>query len=378
MIYEKQENNIDKRLSPVRMNAHTYNHIWLGALVLVSVFLLEGCSDPSTITLRIGAGHPVGPTVYVNEMRDFFVPEVTRRVEEETDHEINFVQGYGGSIAQVAEVLEAVQAGILDIGAYCVCFEPAKLFLHNFSYYVPFGLQDAVEVMALTRGVYDLNPWLEEQFGVYSQRLLAINGWDSYHLGTVEPWETVEDLNGVKIGGAGPNLPWLKYAGVIPVQSALPDGYLSMQTGVYSGWLMFPSSYYGYKFHEPAPYYTLIGFGAMGGAVALTMNNRSFERLPLEVQQIILEVAREYELHAAKALNEGQEIALQALRDAGAHIRELPSEVRADWANSLVEFPNAMAQDANSRGMPGSEIIRSYIEEIDRSGYNWPVKYIID
>ena len=348
------------------------------ALVLLGLFVLEGCSDSSSITLRIGAGHPAGPTVYVNEMRDFFVPEVMRRVAEETDYKINFVQGYGGSIAQVAEVLEAVQSGILDVGAYCVCFEPAKLFLHNFSYFVPFGPQDAAKVMLLTRRVYDENPWLAEQFEAYSQKLLAINGWDSYHLGTVDPWESVQDLNGVKIGGAGPNLPWLEYAGVIPVQSTLPDGYLSMQTGVYAGWLMFPSSYYGYKFHEPAPYYTLIGFGAMGGAVALTMNSRSFERLPPEVQKIILEVARDYETVAAHALNEGQSVALQALRNAGAHIRELPSEVRAEWANSLAEFPNAMAQDANSRGMPGSQIIRAYIEEIDRSGYNWPVKYVID
>jgi TRAP-type C4-dicarboxylate transport system substrate-binding protein len=100
--------------------------------------------------------------------------------------------------------------------------------------------------------------------------------------------------------------------------------------------------------------------------------------LPPEVQKIILEVARDYETVAAHALNEGQNVALQALRNAGAHIRELPSEVRAEWANSLAEFPNAMAQDANSRGMPGSKIIRAYIEEIDRSGYNWPVKYVID
>ena len=91
----------------------------------------------------------------------------------------------------------------------------------------------------------------------------------------------------MKVAGAGPNLPWLEFAGVIPVQSTLPDGYMSLQTGVYSGWVMFPSAYAAYKFHEPAPYYTMIGFGAMGGAVLVTMNTRSLERLPPEVQRIV-------------------------------------------------------------------------------------------
>ena len=77
-----------------------------------------------TFTLRIGSGHPNGPAVYVADTANFFVPEVKRRVAEETEHEIEFVEGYGGAIAGVAETLEAVQNGILDIGAYCICFEP--------------------------------------------------------------------------------------------------------------------------------------------------------------------------------------------------------------------------------------------------------------
>ena len=65
--------------------------------------------------------------VYVSDLEKYFVPEVKKRVAAETEHTIEFVEGYGGSIAGVAETLEAVQNGILDIGAYCFCFEPAKI-----------------------------------------------------------------------------------------------------------------------------------------------------------------------------------------------------------------------------------------------------------
>ncbi|HAY47260.1 MAG TPA: hypothetical protein DCY55_13405 [Gammaproteobacteria bacterium] len=346
---------------------------------LIGTIFLYGCSDSNSVTLRIGAGHPAGPSVYATQMRDFFVPEVKRRVEAETEYTINFVEGYGGSIAQVAETLEAVQNGVLDIGAYCVCFEPAKLFIHNFAYYAPFGPQDAVQAIQVARKVYEKNPWLEDQLtDLYGQQLLAINGYDNYHLGSTIPWSSVDDLKAVKIGGAGPNLPWLEYAGVIPVQSSLPDGYLAMQTGVYDGWLMFPSAYYSYKFHEPAPYYTLIGFGAIGGAVVLTMNNDSLQNLPAEVRAIVMEVSQEYEVVAAEALETAQTIGLESLENSNATISVLPEEVRQSWGNSLAEFPNEMAQEANGRDMPGSEIMRAYIEEVQAVGYEWPVDYAID
>ena len=339
--------------------------------------LVAGAASAETFTLRVGTGHPNGPTVYVNDVADFFVPEVKRRVAEETEHQVEFVEGYGGAIAGVAEVLEAVQNGILDIGAYCMCFEPSKLFLHNFPYYAPFGPTDSEEEMQAVRAVYDKIPWLTEAFGDYDQILLGLHGWDNYHLGTTDPWDSVEDLKGVKIAGAGPNLPWLEYAGTVPVQSALPDGYLAMQTGVYNGWIMFPSAYLGYKYYEPAPHYTLIGFGAMG-VNALTMNERSFNALPEEIQTIIREVGRAYEERAGKSLNERQKAGLEGLEEAGAQIRTLPEEARAEWAASLAEFPNEMAQDANGRGMPGSEVMKTYIETVSGMGYDWPVDYTIE
>jgi len=325
--------------------------------------------------LRIGAGHPLGPTVYVDVVHDVFVPEVTRRVAAETKNTVTFVEAYGGTIAGVSETLEAVQSGLLDIGAYCFCFEPAKLFLHNFPYYAPFGPQDSVQSMEITRKVYDRVPALEEIFVKdYGQRLLGLSGWDNYHLGTKKEWKTVDDLKGVKIGGAGPNLPWLQYVGAVPVQSTLPEGYLSLSTGVYDGWLMFPSAYLGFKFYEPAPVYTKIGFGPMA-VIGLTINNRTFAKLPKDVQKIILEVGREYERQSGIANNARQEIGLKKLAEAGAAIQSISEDTRTAWAKSLANFPTEQAKEADKRGLPGTEVMKDYIEEVDKAGIKWSYHY---
>jgi len=353
----------------------TMKNVFLGTAVAATTALLAGTAFADKFTLRIGSGHPNGPAVYVTDTAKFFVPEVVKRVAAETNHEIEFVEGYGGAIAGVAETLEAVQNGILDIGAYCMCFEPAKLFLHNFPYYAPFGPQDSGEALAAVRSVYNDVPELTSIFEKkYGQTLLGLHGWDNYHLGTTDPWNTVEDLKGVKVGGAGPNLPWLEYAGAIPVQSTLPDGYMSLQTGVYNGWLMFPSAYLGFKFHEPAPNYTLIGFGAMG-VNALTMNSRSLKKLPDDVQKIIREVGAAYEAQAGASLNAAQARGLKGLKEVGASVKSLDESARAGWAKSLNDFPVKQAKEADSRGLPGSQVMKAYISAVSATGYDWPHEY---
>ena len=328
-----------------------------------------------TFTLRIGSGHPKGPAPYVTTMSDFFAVEVSRRVDEETDHKVEFIEAYGGAIAGVADTLESVQQGILDIGGFCICFEPSKMFLHNFPYYLAFGPEKSSDAIAAARKVYDDTPWLSEvMVSEYGQVNLGLGVWDNYHLGTKDPWDTVEDLKGIKIGGAGPNLPWLDYVNAIPVQSTLPEGYLALQTGVYTGWLMVPSAYNGFKFYEPAPYYTLIGFGAMP-VIMMTMNQSKLASLPEDVQKIILEVGAEWEAGNGAKMDSVQEFGLNALKENGATIRSLPEEVRIDWANSLADFPRQQLAESISRGEPALEVMQGYIDASISIGHKWPVEY---
>ena len=100
-------------------------------------------------------------------------------------------------------------------------------------------------------------------------------------------------------------------------------------------------------------------------------------KLPEEVQKIIKEVALEYEQRGAVALDTRQIKGLENLKKSGATVKSLDESVRQRWAQSLAKFPDSMAQDANGRDMPGTEILRSYIREIDKSGYEWPVQYQI-
>ncbi len=353
----------------------TYGKALIGGLALA---LAATQSNADNITLRIGAGHPEGPVAYVRLTSEFFVPEVTRRVEEETNHKIRFIEAYGGTIAKLPEVLEATQRGILDIGHTCFCFEPTKAFAQNLNYYVPFSTPSAVQQLRVTRKVYDAHPQLATHFeDNYGQTLLALTGYDNYNLGTSFEWNEVAELAGHKIGGAGPNLPWLEGTGATVVQTSLNEMYSAVATGVFEGMLMFPGSYFGFKFHEVAPHYKVIDIGAVM-VNGMMINNRTKAKLPPEVLTIIQEVASEYEVKVAEALDDANKAGLAKLEEAGAVITVLPQGQRIAWAEKLADWPNEMAQKVTEAGFDGTGIFQDYIKFLEEDGYSLPVRYEIN
>jgi C4-dicarboxylate-binding protein DctP len=333
-----------------------------------------GTASAEDIRLRIASGHPAANT-YVNLMQTFFVPEVTKRVAARTSHKVEFVEAYGGAMVKTADTLEGVQSGIVDIGGFCFCFEPSNLPLHAFQVMLPFGTMSPEKSVKLARSVYDKVPYLSKVFeDKFNQTLLGLAADNGYNLGTTFEWNTVSELKGKKLAGAGLNLKWLEYAGAVPVQSALPDAYTSMQTGVYSGWIMFPSGWVNFKLHEVARHYTEVGFGAITWH-GLTINKARFARLPREVQAILVEVGREYEAKTGTVNEENYGKQIAQLKTLGVTVKSVPDSVRLEWANSLTGWPQVQATDLDKQGLPASQVLKLTLEEAEKLGHKWPVRY---
>ena len=161
-------------------------------------------AQAETINIRIASGHP--PTVvYAGLMKNFFQPELKKAIESKTDHKVNFIEGYSGSIVKVFDTFEGVQNGVVDVGGFCYCFEASKLPMHAFQIMLPFGTMDPVQSVAAAADIYEQYPSLAERFQGFDQTLLAIIGDGGYNLGTNFPWTKLEDLKGHKILGAGLN-----------------------------------------------------------------------------------------------------------------------------------------------------------------------------
>ncbi len=346
----------------------------IAALMATAGFSI-GAAHAETINLRIGSGHPPG-VVYAGLMQSYFQPELKKRVEERTDHTINFVEGYSGSIVKVTEVLEGVQDGIIDIGGMCFCFEPSNLPLHAFQVMLPFGTMDPTQSLKTAQDVYSQVPYLENVFPEkFNQILLSRIADGGYNLGTSFPWDDLSDLKDQKIAGAGLNLNWLSYAGVTPVQSSLATAYTEMKTNVYEGWIMFPSAWVNLKLYEPGPHYTLIGFGSITWH-GLTINKDTYDELPDDVKAILHEVAADYEQQTGLVNKERYANDIDTLRGL-ITVTEIDPAVREAWANSLAEWPQKMAEELDAKDLPASQVLKLTLEAAENNGYAWPVRYNI-
>jgi TRAP-type C4-dicarboxylate transport system substrate-binding protein len=334
-----------------------------------------GTARADTITLRIASGHPPG-VVYAGLMKNYFQPELEKRVAARTGHTINFVEGYSGSIVKVTEVLEGVQNGIVDIGGFCYCFEPSNLPLHAFQVMLPFGTMNPVQSHKVAQDVYAQVPYLSNVFEEnFNQKLLSRIADGGYNLGTSFDWNAISDLKDIKIAGAGLNLNWLRYAGVTPVQGSLPEAYTGMRTHVYEGWIMFPSAWVNLKLYEPAPFYTLIGFGSITWH-GLTINLDTWNELPKDVQEVMAEVARDYEEQTG-TVNLDEYDKHVATLEGLITVKQLGPAVRGAWALSLKDWPQKMAAELDGNGLPGSKVLKLTLEAAEKHGYTWPVRYDI-
>jgi TRAP-type C4-dicarboxylate transport system substrate-binding protein len=340
-------------------------------LAAVAVSTIPRMAHAETFRLTIGAGHPVPAASWVAPMQSFMQVEVKKRVEQKTKHKIEWVEAYAGSVAKLGEVLEAIENGLLDIGDVHVPFEPSKMLAYNFGYFVPFGTENVVQAGIAARKVFDTYPQLRTNLeNRFNQVYIATGAVANYNLVTTFPWTKVEQLAGRKIAAAGPNIPWLKAVNAVPVQSNLNEAYTSLQTGVYDGWVMIPDATYSFKLHEVARNYTITSFGAIPNTM-ITMNRNTWRKLPKEVQEIFLEVGREYTKVQTEASQIKAEQSIQLMKDAGTTVRALSWEEKVKWANALTNIPREKADEIKATGMPG-EVVFAYIQNLKDLGVKFP------
>jgi len=350
--------------------------IMLGIAVLIGLNTAYA-ADENVIRLTIGTGKPIEAGEWISSVRDYFVPEVTKRVEARTKYKIKWTEGYSGAIAKPGEQLEGVEMGLLDIGFPVWPFEPAKLFLNNYNYWVPFGSSDPILVAKASIKLHKDYPFLGKNFETYNQKLLGMSTIASYQLITTFPVNKLDDLKGRKIAAAGPNLYIVKAAGAVPVQSGIEEGYTSFKTGVYDGWLIMEDIMAGLKWPEVAPYVTLVDIGAVTAA-SLNVNLATWKKLPPEVRDILVEVGESYSLVEPKMVQDSIEGMRKKIQSMGGKITPLSKEDKKIWTAALPNQPNIKAKEADAKGLPGSEIVRAFIQYQKDLGYEFPREWVID
>jgi TRAP-type C4-dicarboxylate transport system substrate-binding protein len=305
----------------------------------------------------------------VKAVTDGFIPTVNEALAKGGKYKINWNEAYSGQIAKPRGELEAIQTGLGDIGVIITAYTPDKMPLHQIAFSTPFA---STEIGDLIDGINLMNEKFADfrkEWDAFGQVMLRASAVvDNYVLFTKKPVKSFEDLKGMKLMGVGANLPWLRAAGAAAITGEIATVYNSLQTGIYEGTLLWQQITAALKLCEPARYALDIGIGG-SPTVALSINKRTWEKLPDEVKQAFRDGAKRWHEVNMKVLLDGTKTGEDACVKQFNQVKHrLDDADRKKWAEAMQPLGQEWAKQASAKGAPGKEMMTVWMDFLRSKG----------
>ncbi|MDO6584768.1 C4-dicarboxylate TRAP transporter substrate-binding protein [Salipiger sp. 1_MG-2023] len=342
----------------------------------VTALLFAGAAAPAlaqeSITINVIDGYPAR-AMWVQELTEYFIPEVDKRLAQTGNYSIDWRESYGGTVVKPSGVLEGLQLGLGDIGIVTTIFHSSKLPSQAISAVTPFVSSDARVVARAVDEIAQEFPTMQAEFDAQNQVYLTTGVvLDTYQLFSSQRVETLSDLEGAKIAGAGMNLRYVEgIPGAAGVRGGLTDFYNMLQTGMVEHAMLWPEAAATFKISEVGPYMLAADLGAVN-TKTLSANKDFWNALPEEVQTAIRESAAAYRDHVAEVAMDRAAEAREAYTAAGGEIVQMSAEQRGAWAASLPDIAAEWAADLDANGQPGSAMLAAYLDKL--SGDDAPLR----
>lgn len=344
---------------------------------LIAVALAATTALPAAATETIKAvvidGYPAR-ALWVKEFSNFFIPEVDKRLAETGNYQFDWQESYGGSIVKPKGVLEGVKLGLGDIGIVTTIFHNSKLPSQALSAVTPFVAADSRAVAKAIDEIAKEYPTMQAEFDKQNQVYLATGVvLDTYQLFSKTPINSLKDVEGGKVAGAGMNLRYLEgIEGAAGVRGGLTDFYNMLQTGLVDHAMLWPEAAKTFKIAEVAPYMLRADLGAVNSKT-ITVNKRYWKKLPDEVKAVLQDVAVAYRDHVAGIAMDRAEASREAYVAAGGTIVDMDPAERMAWAAAMPNIAAEWANGLNAAGQPGTEMLQAYMGKLRDAGFE-PVR----
>lgn len=322
-----------------------------------------------TIKAVVIDGYPAR-AMWVAEFTNFFIPEVDKRLAESGNYQMDWQESYGGSIVKPKGVLEGIELGLGDIGIVTTIFHSSKLPSQALSAVTPFVAADARAVSKAVDEIAKEFPAMQNEFEKQNQVYLATGVvLDTYQVFSKDPINSLTDLEGEKVAGAGMNLRYLEgIDGAAGVRGGLTDFYNMLQTGLVDHAMLWPEAAKTFKIAEVAPYMLKVDLGAVNSKT-VTVNKDYWDGLPDEVKTVLQDVAVAYRDHVAGVAMDRAEESRDAFVAAGGSIVELSAEDRSAWADAVPNIAAEWAAGLDESGEDGTAMLNAYLGKLEAAGY---------
>jgi len=308
----------------------------------------------------------------------------TNEVNKRTFGAVEIKVHWGGTLARVMEMVEAVRTGTADIGdSVWTPYFPERFRLMGIGDFpVPF-LDKPLAMWLATEQLTKEFPEFEKELEAVNMKRLTYYGNANIQLISRRPVRKLSDLKGLKVRCSGKLHPrLLKAVGAVPIFIPSSEAFDGLQKGVIDATTCTALWALDYKYHETAAkYFTNVGLGGDPGEGAM-MNLDVWNKLPKDVQDVFMRLREEYpRVHEERLYRETRERGYKTLRDAGVEIIDFSKADREIWKSKPVcekQGKEWVEVVAKARGMSKArvrKILDRYIELNEAFGKIYPREF---
>lgn len=281
-------------------------------------------------------------------------------LESRTDGMVEVKTFPGGTLLGAKDMYNGVTHGLVDIGLGSPAGDPGRFPVSSVMS-LPLGITSATKGSQVYHGLIEkLKPKEMEGF-----KVIALFTSEPVHIQLRNEPEDLDSLNSIKLGGSGSLMPAVSALEGSPVAMLMPSIMEALPTGVIDGVVTSREVLKDFNLSEHINYVVDYPMGVISFAAVMT--EKKWNSLPVEVQQVIEELALEMPLWTGNYHDNAVEDAIQWSEDSHglSHI-ELEEEEKAAWDQSLLSLVESWEAEMKKKGIDSKEVlnhVRKLIEE---------------
>lgn len=217
-------------------------------------------------------------------------------VEERTDGRVQIEAYFSEALLKQPDTYRGVETGLADIALYVLGGNPG---IHQINRVIDLpgtGIPGERAQMEIYQRLRDKYPELEEEYGnAFPLRMIGLPAEHIHTTANFHLVRTPEDLAGLKTYANPLWTEQLDSVGAAVLDVSPMEWYTSLDTNLMQGMFIHWNAIYDSGLADLFQYHTVIGASGAGAqTIGWIMNRDSFNALPSDIQQIILDSALEW------------------------------------------------------------------------------------
>ena len=316
--------------------------------------LVFGASAVAQTSLTLAHGSPAKHVI----TKEFVEPWMAC-VKEQGAGKIEFKYFPSGQLANLKELLPALERGVADVAPVPIGYYSDKLPLNGVSMLPGMGATSEDIVTAYSKTI--ASPELSKEFAANGIVPLSVMAFPPYQIVSVsEEIKTPEQFKGKVVRSAGGAMDLvIKSLGGSPAAISIGDTYVALQRGTADATISALASVDGYKLQELAK--AISTNGSFGTFVnVMSVRTDKWDAMDDSMKKVFLDCGQKIQLQAAQNLDSAGAGLAKKFSEAGVDIFAFTPEQVQSMSTTLGAVHQDWVQRLNGRGLPAEVVLKTY------------------